>query len=111
MSACLSNSTMSSTAQAMESGMSTPAISANSLRRNGLVFGRLYAAISRENGLPWRRVDAGGEQAVGQRLREHVGELLFVEVGDERFAEGGQPVVQPALFLLVLERARRSNRG
>ena len=56
-------------------------------------------------GLARRRVDPRGEQAVGQRLREHVGELLLVEVGDERFAEGGQPVVQPALFLLVLERA------
>ena len=30
----------------------------------------------------WRGVDARGEQAVGQRLREHIGELLFVEVGD-----------------------------
>ena len=102
MSACLSNSTISSTAQATESGISTPAISANNLRRNGLVLGRSKAAISRER-LARRRMDPRGKQAVGQRLREHVGKLLLVQIGDECFTEGGKPVVQPAVFLLMLE--------
>ena len=50
-------------------------------------------------------MDASGEKPVGQRLGEHIGELLLVQLGDENFAEGAEPVVQPAVFLLVLEGA------
>ena len=40
-------------------------------------------------------VDAGGKEAIGQRLREHIGELGFREIGNQRFPESRQPVVQP----------------
>ena len=52
----------------------------------------------------WRRMDSGGKQAIGQCLSEHVGELLFVEFRNQRFAECGQPIMKPAVFFLVLER-------
>jgi len=38
---------------------------------------------------------AGGEEAVGQRLGEHVGEGVLVEIGNQGLAKGGQPFVQP----------------
>ena len=40
-------------------------------------------------------VNASGKEAVGQRLRKHVGKLGFFEVGDQRLPESRQPVVQP----------------
>ena len=50
-------------------------------------------------------VDAGGEQPVGQRLREHIGEGVFAEVGNQRLPRravevgnvGGQLVLAEAL--------------
>jgi hypothetical protein len=40
-----------------------------------------------------RRVRAGGKEAVGQGLGKHVGELMFVQIGDERIPKGLQPLV------------------
>ena len=105
MSACLSNSTTSSTAQAMESGHVHAGNLGKQLAKERIGLRQVVRRHFARERLARRRVDPRGEQAIGQRLREHVGKLLFVEVGDERFAEGSKPVVQPALFLLVLERA------
>ena len=54
--------------------------------------------------------DAGGEQAVGQRLRQHVGEfarlLRLIQVGDQGLGEGFPPAAQQSGSLVSLECGR-----
>ncbi len=71
--------------------------------QKGIGLGQVPGRLLTGEILPGRDADAGSEEAVGDGLSVHVGELGRGEEGDQRLSEGFQLGVQHTLFALLLE--------